>query len=288
MPIGARRTTRRETVYGEQGLRLLSLTRFRAVNNRIFELDAQNYSSGQTFANFVTNPADLSAQTAYDYILGATSSAEATDPTFISDGSASYFSFDGGDYFTHSLGATSTAFLKGLHKTGAVFSLELWFRFNGNVAQSSYFDSGTSDQGGSDMSRGLIYTCTDSSFGGVGQQLRVKRDSAGANALSVTTTTSFVSGTTYMTGLSYQSNGDSFFYRNGDYDPTSSGNTFTATLATPGTTDASNSPRIGARGDGAFRVPSGSRLYRIALYNTALSKAEFDVLWQASRARFGL
>lgn len=288
MPAGARRSTRREVAYGEQGLRLLPLTRFRRIRDQVFLLDARNYGSGQTFSNACVDPADLSPQTSYDYFLGATSGAEATDPTFNSAGDASYFSFDGGDYFTHSLGATSTAFLKGLHKTGAVFSVELWFRFNGNAVQSSFFDSGTSDQGGSDMSRGVIYTCTDTSFSGVGQQLRVKRDSAGANALTVTTTSSFVSGTTYMTGLSYRAGGESFFYRNGGYDPTSSGNVFTATLATPGTTDASNAPRIGARGDGANRVPSGTRLYRIALYNTALSKAEFDALWAASRGRFGL
>jgi hypothetical protein len=288
MAAGARRSSRREVAYGEQGLRLLPLTRVARRRDQIFLLDARNYSSGQTFANACINPADLSPQTSYDYFLGATSGAEATDPTFNSAGDASYFSFDGGDYFTHSLGSTSTAFLKALHKTGGKFSVETWFYFNGNAAQSSFFDSGTSDQGGSDMSRGVIYTCTDTTFSGVGQQLRVKRDSAAANALTVTTTAAFTAGNIYMTGLSYEAGTSSFFYRNGAYDVTSSGATFTATLSTPGTADAANAPRIGARGDGANRVPSGTRLYRMALYNRALSKTDFDSIWSANRARFGL
>jgi hypothetical protein len=265
----------------------LRVNRIKPVSGLLFELDARSYSSGQTFANSWPTPYDGSAQTAYDYFLGATSSSEATDPTFNSAGAASYFSHDGGDYFTCTSGSGSTSFLKNLHKAAGKFSVELWFYYNGNAAQSSWFDSGTSDQGGTDMSRGVIYTCSDTTFSGLGQQLRVKRDSAAANALSVTTLSAFSTGV-HMAGLSYEAGASSFFYRDGAYDPTSSGNTFTATLSTPGTTDAANSSKIGARGDGANRVPNGSRLYRIALYNKALSKADFDELWLLHRGRFGL
>lgn len=285
------RTSRvREDGFGLQGFQLKRLTRFNSTDApfQVFLLDAKNYTSGQTFVNACTVPADSSPPTSYDYLLGATSGTEATDPTFNSAGAASYFSFDGGDYFTLGLGATSTSLLKSLHKAGGAFSLEVWFYYNGNAGQSSFFDTGTSDQGGADMSRGLIYTCTDTSFSAVGQQLRVKRDSSGSTALSVTTQTSFTAGNIYMTGLSYQAGGTSFFYRNGNYDTTSSGNTFTATLNTPSALDTVNAPRIGARGDGSFRVPSGTRLYRIALYNQALSKSVFDSIWADNRSRFGL
>lgn len=254
-----------------------------SLQSSVFELDAQYYVSGQTFANSVAAPADSSAQSAYDFFLGSTSGAASDDPAFTSAGSASYFSFDGGDFLTLAAGATSTTFLKGLHKTGATFSIEVWFYYPGSgAAGSSFFDSGTSDQGGSDTSRGIIYTCTDPA----GQQLRVKQDSSGVNALTQTASASFSTGI-HMAGISYAANGTSFFYRDGAYDQVSGSNTFTATLTSAGTSNPVNPPRIGTRGDGivAF-VPNGTRLYRLALYNTALAKSEFDLLWSTHSSRF--
>ena len=256
------------------------------LGSTVFELDAQYYSFGQTFANSCAAPADGSGQTAYDFYRGAGSGSASDDPTFNSAGSASYFSFDGGDFFTLVAGATSTAFLKNLHKSGATFSIEVWFYYPGSdVSQSSFIDSGTSDQGGADMSRGIIYTCTDPA----GQQLRVKQSSSGTNALSATATTAFSTGI-HMAGLSYAADASSFFYRNGAYDQVSGSNTFTATLTSPSTSDTVNAPRIGVRGDGAgsFVVPNATRIYRIAMYNTALTKGEFDSLWSTHRSRFGL
>lgn len=80
---------------------------------------AASYTSGQTWANLVAAPADGSAQTAYDFQLGATTGAEGSDPTFVgTPGSASCkFTLDGGDYFQIKNG--NTTFIKNLQKKTA-------------------------------------------------------------------------------------------------------------------------------------------------------------------------
>lgn len=80
--------------------------------------------SGQTLANLVAAPADGSAQTAYDFWLGADNTASASDPTFTGSAGSSTaeFSLDGGDFFTIK---ANTALIDNMHKTtgGASWSM---------------------------------------------------------------------------------------------------------------------------------------------------------------------
>lgn len=256
----------------------------------VIELDATTYTSGQTWANTITAPADGSAQSAYDYMLGSSTSVEGLDPTFVSDtGDADHFSFDGDDYLT--LQNTATNFLKAMHKAGQKFTIEVWMQWSGTTGGNvnPIFDSGTSDQGGSDMSRGVIYTDLGTLSGTAGKNaVRIKSSSGGGNAFTKAADNAIPTGSVQMIALSYDGSGatNSFFYRNGNYDPAGGANTW-AVSGSFSADDATNKSRIGARGDGSFRVPAGTKIYFLRVYNKNLSKAELDARWSALKGRYG-
>lgn len=263
-----------------------------ATTGALLRLDAKQYSSGQTWPNQVSSPADSSAQTDYDYFLGSTSSSSSDDPTINDTGTdAAYWSFDGGDYFTHTLAAGSMPeFLRKMHHAGKAFTIELWMQWGGSSAGGicPFFDSGTSDQGGSDMSRGVMFCDLGNSIQTAGRlRFRIKQDSSAGDALAVQSDAAIPSGSVQMVAVSYAAGASSFLYRNGDYEKVGGADTFTATLSSPGSSDASNQARIGTRGDGVQRVPNGTRLYIARVYNRALSKAELDANWIATKMRFG-
>lgn len=83
--------------------------------------------SGQTLA---TLDKDGAALTAYDFYLGATSSASTDDPTFngTAGDSAAYFSFDGGDKFKMQVNPPTT-FLQELGKN----TQDFWIAFAGRT-----------------------------------------------------------------------------------------------------------------------------------------------------------
>lgn len=248
----------------------------------VLAVGPNGYTSGQTLANWELTPADGAAQTTYDFWLGVNSSAASDDPVFTS-GSPGFFSFNGGTYFN---GKESSAFLRSLHKAGAKFTIELWIRWDSAVGTNvnPFFDSGTSDQGSGDMSRGVIYGDVGNLVGTAGRhRLRVMRDSGGAAALQVESDGALPNATLSMLACSIDSTGitPSFLYKNGAYDPVGGNNTWSGVYNSPGTSDATNTPKIGARGDGMFKLPSGTRLYGLRVYNAALTKAQLDALYAA-------
>lgn len=258
-----------------------------ALPGPVIELDATTYTSGQTWANTIATPGDGSGQTAYDYMLGGSTSAEGSDPTFVSG--VAHFSFDGGDCLT--LQNASTSFLKAMHKAGQKFTIEVWMQWAGTTGGNvnPIFDSGTSDQGGSDMSRGVIYADLGTLQGTAGKNaVRIKADSGAGNAFTKAADNPIPTGSIQMIALSYDGSGatDSFFYRNGNYDPAGGVNTW-AVSGSFGTSDATNKSRIGARGDASALVPAGTKIYFLRVYNTNLTKAELDARWTALKGRYG-
>lgn len=123
------------------------------VSSAVFQHDATfaaSYDgSSQTWANLITSPADGSAQTAYDMVLGTTSSPATNDPTFVgSAGSAAaYWSFDGGDRFT--LSGSNTTFLNALHKTTGGTSFWLLTALRVGDSTTSTLVLGTNSSGSS-------------------------------------------------------------------------------------------------------------------------------------------
>lgn len=199
------------------------------------------------------------------------------DPAVVSN----YWVFDGDDYLTADAAST---FVNGMHKAGAAFTIEAWWYYmgnNGNV--NPIWDSGTSDQGGSDMSRGVIFG--DHGFmadpaGRLG--LRIKRDSGGASALSAYLTEEPSSGVWHHHAVSYTGGPGCFLWLDGAVAASNLGSTtWDGTPSSPGSLDPVNLSRIGARGDGVFAVNNGSRLGVLRIYSRALTSAELLQNWNA-------
>lgn len=261
-------------------------------------LDAQSYSSGQLWDNQVASPADGSAQTDYDFWLGTEETVTARDPTFQNLGLVSaYAAFDGNDLFTLAKlsAAASPAFITTMNLVGAKYTLEFWVWLSGNYGSNvhPYFDSGTQDFGGTDVSRGIIFAdigaqTSDLTAGHL--NFRVQRDSGGSSALLLDGDNLLPTEQIIQIAVSYDSTGaePSFLYSNGDYEPVGGNNTWSGVLNTPGVNPAVQRARIGARGDTNFSMPPGNRIYIARFYNRNLSKAELDSNWHSTRVRFGL
>ena len=86
------------------------------------DLDATieaSYTSGQTWANLISSPADGAGQTDYDFFLGKDGSASTDDPTHtgtVGD-PAAYFALDGGDNFTAKVFSSIVPTIWDMHKT---------------------------------------------------------------------------------------------------------------------------------------------------------------------------
>ena len=251
----------------------------------VLSLDPASYSSGQTWANDVASPADGSGQTAYDFYLGSTSSADGNDPTHSGD----YWTFGGDDYFTAA--SAATAFIKGMHKAGAQFTIEAWwYRAGDGTNVHPIFDSGTSDQGGSDMSRGVIFGDQGSLVSPAGRWgLRIKRETGAGTALNAYLNATPALNAWHHHAVSFTGGPGSFLWLDGAQAARQGGTlTWDGTMSDPATSDTANPARIGTRGDGAFRVSNGSRLGILRIYNRALSAAELLQNWNANRATYGL
>lgn len=238
----------------------------------VFMLDPASYSGGQVWG---ASP--------YDFILGSSSGSDSADPTH----AGTYWTFDGGDYFTAVTSAN--AFIQGMHKAGSEWTIEAWWYPTGSGGNvHPIFDSGTVDGGGSDMSRGVIFGEQGSLVNPEGRWgVRVMRDSSGTPSLNAYLATPPALNAWHQHAVSFTGSGGSFLWLDGAVAASNLGSTtWDGTLSSPGTTDTANPARIGARGDGAFRVANGSRLGVIRVYNRALSQAELTQNWLADQATY--
>lgn len=248
----------------------------------VFELDAglsASYASGQTWANIVAAPADGSGITAYDFLRGNTSGAEATDPTFNgvagTNSAAEFWSFDGGDYFT--LTGSTTAFLSSIHKAAATFT---WYAF----AQT----------GSSSCAGGFCGTTntTDTGFhiegtGGSGVNLTFAVYNAGVSVISKSASSFMATGTKYMLALSYnEAAASGFFYKNNGSGRTVSA--FTGAYSSPSSSAASHKIQVGARSDNASPFPADTQLWRTGMFNRPLTAAQLDRIYNLYKFKLGL
>lgn len=250
----------------------------------VLMLDPAGYSSGQVWANSVASPADGAAQTAHDYNLGSSGSAEGSDPTH----AGTYWLFGGDDYFTAA--ASATSFINGMHKAGTQWTIEAWwYRGAAGPNVNPIWDSGTSDQGGSDMSRGVIFGDQGSQINPEGRWgVRIKRDSGAGTALNAYLSAAPALDAWHHHAVSYTGGAGSFLWLDGLVADSNLGSTWDGTPDSPGTADPANQAKIGARGDGAFCVGSGNRIGVLRIYNRALTDAELTQNWEAERSIYGL
>lgn len=261
-------------------------------------LDAKTYSAGQLWTNQIASPADGSAQADYDFWLGTEETVTARDPVFQNTGSDNaYAVFDGNDLFTLAKlsAAASPAFITTMNLVGAKYTLEFWVWLSGVYGSNvnPYFDSGTQDFGGADVSRGIVFAdigaqTSDLTAGHL--NFRVQRDSGGSSSLLRNGDNLLPTEQVIQIAVSYDSTGTdpSFLYHNGDYESVGGNNTWSGVPVTPGINPAVQRARIGARGDTNFSIPAGNRIHIARIYNRNLSKAELDSNWHSTRGRFGL
>jgi hypothetical protein len=231
--------------------------------------DALSYSSGQSWL-------DRSGG-GHDFFRGADGSATTTDPNFNgSPGGASrteYFTFDGGDYFTYD--TTNAAWMNRLHKDNAAFTIAMWVHLS-SVSSIRVFGTAaaTTEVG--------IYWGTTA--GGLLNHVVVNGSGTAAR--------SFNGGTAVPTDewafLAWSlneatgANGASSYVNGAE-------TLATSTYTSPSASDATYSTKIGANGSVSGRLPSGSRMAAaIAWEGVALSKAQLDSIYSATRGRFGV
>ncbi len=239
--------------------------------------DADSYTSGQKWLDVSGN--------GYDFTLGASDSAEGTDPTF--NGTAGgltsneYFEYDGGDFFEYD--TTPEAWMNTLHKDGAVFTIIHWFY---KVEEPNIrVHVGTQKPSGTGM--------TFEHSAGDGMSVVAFDDAGLATVLDVSVDPAFnlSEPAWHFVAVSLDEPagaGGSFFYINGDYAQVSSSNTFDATYSSP-STNGSNEMQIGADGKGNLPFAFGTRSAELAIWQgTALTKTNLDSIYSRTKGRFGL
>lgn len=242
----------------------------------VVDLDATVSASypgtGQTWSNLTASPADGSAQTAYDFYLGDTSSAAADDPTFngTAGSSSAYWSFDGGDLFALKSGA-NTAFLNSLHKTTGGGPSWIAWAFRPIDGASTYGMFNNCVSGGNGV-RVEVSAAETPSIGILG-------DSTGqvtaANLGSVTPGTDYLC----IVTLDPATNVAKYWK-----------NTVSGTGVTPSypaaTTNADEIARIGARfSNTTGKAPNGTILYSFAMGNEYLDDTKAAAIFAHMEAR---
>ena len=233
------------------------------VSSCVLDMDATIFDSfigsGEDFDNIEPNPADSSTQTANDFFLGATGTADGDEPSFVGTAgdSAAYFLYGGGDF--HKFQGTITTFLDGIHKTtgGSDFSFFMTFRYITGVNQVFV---GNRLAGGTNI--GVIMFATSTN-----DVLRCTQ--RGSSTSSVIGTATMTSGSDIFIGISHShaDNNTRFWVE------TTTAENVAHTFGTT-TSAASGVPSIGGFSDGTLAFPNTSRLYGCSVFNEYFDDAK--------------
>lgn len=218
----------------------------------------------------------------FDFHLGLTGSAEASDPTF--NGKAgdlsnkTYFSGDGGDAFDYD--AANETWMNNLHLDNATFSAITGVYPVASVNNVLYGTINTNP--GVDTLIDSTGKLAFRQFNGTGPQFTKTADNA------------MTAGAWHIVGLTLNEAGGanaSFFYRDGFYDTAGEANTWDGAYTAPGGTN--NHFAIMAQGSDdttsfSSVAPNGMRMQFFALWTAALTKANFNALFAALRSRPGI
>lgn len=232
--------------------------------------DAASYSSGQSWLDTSGN--------GYDFFRGATSGAEASDPTFNGTAgqraSTNYWSFDGGDFFR--LALANPSWVNDLHKDNAKFTLMTWIYFP-DITSGTPTIFGTN---AATSNPGVIWY-----FDTAERHLFQVTHGTGA-ALLIYTSPSIAIGAWHLFAVSIDeavgANG-AFVYVDGV------GTNWTSTYTTPSAAAATSTAEIGAAGSAASPLPNTTRLGMFAAWSgVALTQTQLNALYQTTRGRYGV
>lgn len=224
-----------------------------------------------------------------NFYRGTTSGAEASDPTFNGsagdlDATVTYWSFDGGDSFRKT-SANSTA-IENLHKDNAAFTIAAWTYSPTMTADVGIFGTTT----GAGSARGMYLAFPRNTGSPAGNRYQFFCGNGSSAAINIVSDQAGASiNTWYFRALSYnEATPLGFLVQNDAYIQVSGANTFATAYTSPSASAASQVAEIAAVGGGSLRMSSGSRMAMFALWGgTALSKANLDAIYNATKGRFG-
>lgn len=228
--------------------------------------DVDSYTSGQTWSDI---------QGSNDFYLGNTASSESQDPTFVGTAGGlsrgEYFSLDGGDHFK--LTSSNPTWIDNLHKAGAVFSIFCWAYWGGSVGLTRLAGSSS----GNASSVGIDFGTNGSS-----RQAFAVRTGSGGIFITGTLTASADVWNAY--GFSLDEGVSAAWLLNETVENESQ-NSYTS----PSSSSATNPMRIIGNGAGGNRLPNGSRIAVMCMWEgRALTQSELSSLYQATKTRFGI
>ena len=218
---------------------------------------------------------DLSGN-GYDFFMGATVGAEATDPTIngTPDGlsSSEYLSFDGGDFLTYD--TANEAWMNNLHKNGAQYSVMAWVQY-ASVASAGFMGTNGNSAAKIGMSMGMS---------GAGKLFASATNGSGVNAMQNISAASIPTG--QWAFLSTSVDEAAALHRlgiNGTFE------TFDGTYLSPSASNATEVMQIGARGNNQVPLPNTSRAAGVAMWEgVVLTEIQMSALFEATRSRFGV
>lgn len=246
--------------------------------------ETSSYSgTGQTWANLVSAPADGSATTAYDLILGTDSGSAANDPTFSGTAGtgAAAFTLDGGDWFTIKNG--NTTLINNMHKTtgGASWSIAMVCKVPSRLINTNpYYLFGT---GGGDAAKHGI-AVKNGTFGANPNKLTF--EGAGGSFVQTSTLTGIndiTDGTYRLVVVTYNAATKALKAYSGSNTPVSTTIGFFAS-----TTNASDPLQFFTGGGAFLPCPTGTEVKSIGMFNAILSDAQVALLQTFYGDRHGI
>jgi|GEM_PF-3159059 hypothetical protein len=217
----------------------------------------------------------------YDVFRGADGSSASDDPTFNASGTAGdlssteWFSVDGGDYFAYD--TTNEAFMDAWHKALADFTILFWVYQPAAWTGGAFFGTCSTS-----TEIGLIIQAA-----GTDQFQFLIAD--GAVELNINSDAHGQGTGWHMWGWSiYEAGGTGFAVCDDQYWQVSSANTFTDSYDSPSSSASTDIMSLMASGSGASKMPTGWRIGGFFAFSSALTKAQTDAIFNATKGRWGL
>lgn len=255
------------------GTMLSAIQRLGLTSNLQLCLDASDINSYDGSSQTWT---DVSGNS-HSFFRGSTSGSNSSDPTFNgsagSQASSSYFSFDGGDFFTES---ADHSFTDSWHKNNATFTL----------VGVMWRDDGSSGGAGTP----IMYNCNTSADDGVAFQIENADNALFFNAFNGGGVASSLNGTAGMTVDAWNFFAFSLNEATGTNGATMQVNgtqeSFTSTYSSPSSSNPVEPIRIGHNGAVLF-FPSNTRLAAMAAWSTRLTDTNLSDIYGLLRSKFG-
>jgi hypothetical protein len=230
--------------------------------------DLSSYASGQQWSD--------TSGGGNHFNRGTGSGSDAADPTFNGTpgglSAGEHWSFDGGDYFTS---AGSPTYAEPWHKNNATWTVACWV-YPGSIGavQCLFATVGT-------LSNAVGVRFQIAASGNAQVQVR---NTSGAMSIPGSSYTGLSAATWQMAWVSINEASGT----GGAIGVNDGFGTFDPTYSSPSSNAPQSAPRIGVNSSTGDPMSSGSRIAGVMGWSRALSTAELDSVYQATRGRFGV